>query len=93
MNKFSRGSITLILFAFILLLVNWSIIQFSEPISLIAYLLLFVSGILGIVAFLRKETGFLKGSCLLCIAAILFFISWFKPLEITRVTTWLQKII
>ncbi|ANU20610.1 hypothetical protein BBI15_10465 [Planococcus plakortidis] len=89
---FSKYSLGLIVVGSLFLMLNRLSSEYSEPLALIGFLLLFAAAGAVFIAALKREPGQLKVWSLSVFFIILFVITWAEPFEILRLMTWLKNI-
>lgn len=77
----------------LLLMLNRAMSKYSEPLALIAFLLLFAAAGAVFMAALKREPGQLKVWSISALFIILFAITWAEPLEIVRLLAWIKNTI
>lgn len=89
---FGKYSIGLIILGSLLLMLNQLASEYSEPLALIGFLLLFSAGSAVFIAALKREPGQLKVWSISILFLVLFIVTWAEPFEILRLMTWLKNI-
>ena len=89
---FGKYSIGLIILGSLLLMLNQLTSEYSEPLALIGFLLLFSAGSAVFIAALKREPGQLKVWSIYILFLVLFIVTWAEPFEILRLMTWLKNI-
>lgn len=90
---FSKCSLGFIILGSLLLMLNRGLPEYSEPLALIGFLLLFAAAGAVFMAVMKREPGQLKVWSLSVFFVILFAIAWAEPLEIVRLLTWIKNTI
>ncbi|WP_316568590.1 hypothetical protein [Neobacillus sp. YIM B06451] len=92
MKKLSILSTTLLVLGLSLYGVNWIIDGYSELAALFGFISFLIGIVLSFIAIAKREIGALKYISLISFFVVMFLITWFEPLEILRIFTWLKNI-
>jgi len=71
---------------------NWMTEAYSEPIVLFGFLSFLVGLVLSFIAIGKREEGSLKYITVISFFAVMFSITWFEPIQVLRMITWLKNI-
>ncbi|RDU38105.1 hypothetical protein DRW41_00595 [Neobacillus piezotolerans] len=93
MKSYSILSLVFIIVGLLSSILNWLIEGYSEPIVLIGVILIFLGAVFGFIAIFKKEKGYTKFISIVSFFIILFLITWFEPLQVLRILTWLKNIV
>ena len=92
MKRFSKLSITMIALGILLFGLNWMTEAYSEPIVFFGFLSFLVGLVLSFIAIGKREEGSLKYITVISFFAVMFSITWFEPIQVLRMITWLKNI-
>ncbi|WP_108671406.1 hypothetical protein [Peribacillus acanthi] len=89
----SIWSVIFFILGLLSLSMKWIFEGYYEPVVLIGLIFLILGVIFSFAAIAKQEKGRLKLISLFSIFLILFLITWFEPIDVTRMMTWLKNII
>lgn len=93
MNRFSVSSIVFIFIGFLFFLLNWLIDGYVEPFVLTGVIFILLGVVFSFIAISKRERGSVKYISLTTFFIILFLVTWFEPIQVLRMMTWLKNII
>ena len=93
MKSNSLWSIVFIVLGLLLFGLNWIIEGYSELIVFIGAIVILLGAVNGFIAIFKREKGNAKFISIGSFFIILFLITWFEPLQVIRVMTWLKNIV
>lgn len=93
MKRFSKWSIGLMIVGLIFFGINRGMNDYSEPIVILSLLSFIVGIVLSFIAIIKHEEGTLKFMSLILSFVLLFWITWFEPLQLVRIFTWVKNIL
>ncbi|MGX9135061.1 hypothetical protein ACWV26_11935 [Rummeliibacillus sp. JY-2-4R] len=91
MKTFSEWSIFFMFLGVLSYVFNRIIEDYFESIVLIGVIFLLIGVVFSFIAISKKEVGSVKFISLASFFIILLLVTWFKPLEVVRILTWLKN--
>lgn len=92
MRTFSTWSILCVVVGMLAIGLSWVIESYFEPILLIGAVFLLIGAIFSFIAIFKKEKGSTKFLSLACFLIIQFLVTWYAPVQVIRIITWLKNI-
>ncbi|ALC92799.1 hypothetical protein AM500_13270 [Bacillus sp. FJAT-18017] len=88
----SIWSIVLIILGLLSFGLNWIIEGYSELLVFIGVIFILLGAVFSFIAIFKKEKGSTQFISIVAFFIILFLITWFEPLQVLRILTWLKNI-
>ncbi|MFC4025522.1 hypothetical protein ACFOUV_17210 [Oceanobacillus longus] len=89
----SKRSIVFIILGLFCFGLNWIREGYYELVVFIGVIFILLGAIFSFIAIFKNEKGSMKFISLISFFVILFFITWFEPLHVLRIVTWLKNVV